>query len=77
MAATATKGGKKCPWIIVTADGPPRQEQAIVLQERVGVEDFESDQFSARLVERIGWAMLDADELEHMPEPNPVAERAS
>jgi hypothetical protein len=43
-----------------------------VLQERVLPSDLESDHFSAQLVERVGWALVDADEIEHRP-PAPEA----
>jgi hypothetical protein len=49
------------PEIIVTAD---REEGAVMLRERVNVADFESDHFAAKLVERLGWAVCDADEAE-------------
>jgi hypothetical protein len=45
---------------------------AVVLQERVIPSDLESDHFSAQLVERVGWALADADEIEHRP-PAPAA----
>lgn len=52
------------PQIIVTADRPADgSEPAIMFQERVGVGDFESPHFTAQLVERLGWAVGDADEL--------------
>ena len=53
------------PQIIVTADktdGPG--ENAVMLRERVNVTDFESDHFAAQLVERLGWAVNDATEVE-------------
>ena len=37
---------------------------AIVLDERINRDNFDSDHFSAALVERIGWALADADDLE-------------
>jgi hypothetical protein len=49
------------PEIIVTAG---RAEDAVMLRERVNVTDFESDHFAAKLVERLGWAVSDADEVE-------------
>ena len=56
------------PQIIVTADKTDdRGEGAIMLRERVNVTDFESDHFAAQLVERLGWAVSDADEVEHQP----------
>jgi len=50
------------PQIIVTADrgnGGP-----VLMRERVNVADFESDHFAAQLVERVGWALSDADDVE-------------
>lgn len=52
------------PQIIVTADGTRDQEQAVMLRERINVADFESDRFAANLVERLGWAVIDAAEVE-------------
>jgi hypothetical protein len=74
------------PQIIVTA-GPTDQqgEGAVMLRERVSPADFESERFAANLVERLGWAVLDATEEEQCdvqiepaadaPEPAPVSER--
>jgi hypothetical protein len=53
------------PRILVTTDGSDGREKAVVLQERVLSSDLESDHFSAQLVERVGWALADADEIEH------------
>ena len=53
------------PQIIVTADrGAAFGEGAVTLMERVNVADFESEHFAAQLVERLGWAVEDADEVE-------------
>ena len=57
------------PRILVTTDASDGREKAVVLQERVLSSDLESDHFSARLVERVGWALADADEIEHRPAP--------
>jgi hypothetical protein len=53
------------PQIIVTA-GPTGQHggDVIMLRERVSSADFESEQFAANLVERLGWAVSDATEAE-------------
>ena len=60
------------PRILVTTDGSDEREKAVVLQERVIPSDLESDHFSAQLVERVGWALADADEIEHhSPTPAP------
>ena len=52
------------PQIIVTAEGTDRSDAAVLLRERVNVADFESDHFAAMLVERLGWAVSDAQEAE-------------
>ena len=50
------------PQIIVTADvGAAFGEGPVTLRERVNVADFESQHFATQLVERLGWAVADAD----------------
>ena len=63
------------PRILVTTDASDGREKAVVLQERVASGDLESDHFSAQLVERLGWALVDADEIEHRT-PSPEARPA-
>jgi hypothetical protein len=53
------------PQILVTADGTDGRDTVVLLRERVIPSDLESDHFSAQLVERVGWALVDADEIEH------------
>ena len=56
------------PQIIVTADRTDRNDdEAVLLRERVNVTDFESDHFATQLVERLGWAVSDASEVELDP----------
>lgn len=55
------------PQIIVTAAGSDREDEPVLLRERVTVADFESDHFATQLVERLGWAVSDASEVEHDP----------
>jgi hypothetical protein len=56
------------PQIIVAADrGAAFREGAVTFRERVSVADFESAHFAAQLVERLGWAVEDADEVEQVP----------
>jgi hypothetical protein len=55
------------PQILVTADRPDDPGAAVLLRERISMLDLESEHFSARLLERLGWALVDADELEHSP----------
>jgi hypothetical protein len=52
------------PQIIVTADRPNDDGQPpVMFRERVSVTDLESEHFANQLMERIGWAVGDADEL--------------
>jgi hypothetical protein len=53
------------PQIIVTAGGAKDREQdAVMLRERVNVSDFESEHFATQLVQRLGWAVGDAHQVE-------------
>ena|ERR1700756_1937929 len=52
------------PQIIVTADRlDDDDELPVMYRERVNVSDFESSYFAGQLMERIGWAVGDADAL--------------
>lgn len=65
------------PQIFVTADGATDRGGPVMLRERVNAADFESDRFAANLVERLGWAVLDATEAERDDDhATPGAERA-
>lgn len=58
------------PQIIVVADPEAGYEAgAVTLRERVNVTDFESQHFATQLVERLGWAVEDADQVERQPTP--------
>jgi hypothetical protein len=61
--------------LVVTTDVHDDTDGTVVYRERVSLSDLESDHFSGQLVERVGWAMLDAEQLEHRPRPVP-GERA-
>ncbi len=64
------------PQIIVTADDTHVLEHtAVTLRERINVEDFDSDRFAANLVERLGWAVLDAVEAERSEPRQPRSAR--
>lgn len=53
------------PHIIVTADrAEDRGEGAVMLRERINLSDFESRHFASLLVERLGWAVSDAHDVE-------------
>ncbi len=53
------------PQILVVTDLQEETDSTVVYRERISLSDLESDHFSGQLVERVGWAVLDADELEH------------
>jgi hypothetical protein len=56
------------PQIIVMADTAAEDGQApVMFRERVNVRDFESRHFADQLVERLGWAVGDADAVDHGP----------
>ncbi len=58
------------PQIIVTSDhGADFGEGAVTFRERVTVADFESNHFGRQLVERLGWAVGDADAVERVDDP--------
>lgn len=52
------------PQILVVADPPGKSESTVVYRERVATTDLESTHFPGQLVERVGWAVADADQLE-------------
>jgi hypothetical protein len=51
--------------IIVVADTDAREDANVVWRERVSPGELGSEHFAAQLVERLGWALSDADEIEH------------
>ena len=51
------------PQILVVTDSPT-DAAGVVYRERVSSTDLESDHFSGQLVERVGWALRDANEVE-------------
>jgi hypothetical protein len=52
------------PQILVVADIADETANRLVYRERVAMSDLESKHFSGQLVERVGWAVRDADEIE-------------
>ena len=52
------------PRIRITTDPLGTPDSAVVLDERIVASDLSSDHFAAALIERIGWALADADEAE-------------
>ena len=64
------------PQILVVADRHDDPDRAVVYRERVSLSDLESEHFSGQLVERVGWAMLDAEQLEHEDDQHPSRDSA-
>ncbi len=57
------------PQILVVTDTQKDTADSVVYRERIVPSDLESDHFSGQLVERVGWAVLDAEEIEHKGGP--------
>jgi len=53
------------PRIIVMSESTPERESAITLDERIESAVMHSGHHSAQLIERVGWAVHDADAAEH------------
>ncbi|HEV2981384.1 MAG TPA: hypothetical protein VGX51_08120 [Solirubrobacteraceae bacterium] len=53
------------PRMIVTTETPDRSDREVLMDEQVATTDLASDRFAAQLVERIGWALSDAESVEH------------
>jgi hypothetical protein len=60
------------PQILVLTDSPQRSGE-VVYRERVASSCMESEHFAGQLLERVGWAVSDADSLENRGEGEPVA----
>jgi hypothetical protein len=52
------------PQILVVTDSEAEDTGEVVYRERITATDLESDHFSGQLVERVGWAVRDANEVE-------------
>lgn len=53
--------------VVTTERRVPASEMSVLLDERIVTTDLDSDHFAAQLIERIGWALLDADAAEQPP----------
>ena len=58
------------PRIIVMSESGTKREGAITLDERVASADMRSGHHAAQLIERVGWAVYDADDAEEAPAPH-------
>lgn len=55
--------------IIVTTEGSQRPDAPVLLDEWVYPDHLSDDQSAAQLIERIGWAVTDADNVERRQPP--------
>jgi hypothetical protein len=55
------------PTIIVQAEPTHDREPVMVMAERVVTSELESDHFASQLIERLGWAIDDAERVELKP----------
>jgi hypothetical protein len=62
------------PQILVLADAPQGSGE-VVYRERVARSSLESEHFAGQLLERVGWAVGDADELESRAGWEPLQDR--
>ena len=52
------------PRIIIVAEDTNGRSQQVVMEERVVAAHFDSDHSTRQLIERLGWAIVDAENLE-------------
>lgn len=53
------------PRILVTTEPTDKPDTGVMLDERISTSDLASNHFASQLLERIGWALLDAETTEH------------
>jgi hypothetical protein len=53
------------PRMLVTTETLDRSGAEVLMDEHVATSDLASEHFAAQLVERIGWALADAESVEH------------
>jgi hypothetical protein len=63
--------------ILVVADCEDGARMRLVLDEDVVAEDLATDSSCAELIERLGWAIVEAEELEHGESPAMRSETAT
>jgi hypothetical protein len=66
IANKTIEGRFPMPRILITTDRKRPRGRNVVLDERIASSDLDSDHFAAALIERIGWALIDADDVEPM-----------
>ena len=52
------------PRILITTEPTEKPHAGVMLDEQLATSDLSSDHFAAQLIERIGWALVDAEHSE-------------
>ena len=60
------------PQILIVTESPEETPRTVVYRERIAPSDFDSAHFTGQLAERVGWAVSDADRLEHSGDTDPA-----
>ena len=55
------------PRILVTTEPGEDPDAVVMLSERIATSDIASEHFAAHLIQRIAWALADAESKEHRP----------
>ena len=66
LASTPPRKEEEMPQILIITDPEQERESSVVYRERVASSDLESPHFSGQLVERVGWAVRDAIQIERI-----------
>jgi hypothetical protein len=53
------------PRILVITEPVQKPDAGVMLDEQIATTDISSDHFARHLIERIGWALADAESTEH------------
>jgi hypothetical protein len=60
------KGGFSVARILITTEPGRAPGGSVVFDERIVTSDLDSGHFASRLIERIGWALADADDVDRI-----------
>jgi hypothetical protein len=53
------------PRILITSEPIDKPSSGVMLDEQIATSDLASNHFATQLIERIGWALHDAERSEH------------
>jgi hypothetical protein len=55
------------PRILITTEPADNPDAVVMLSERIATSDLASEHFAAHLIQRLAWALADAENNEHRP----------